>query len=79
MNAHIITLLNVSGITKRNARLALVRAGKVSANTLMSRLVYPFNNALRSFNIRTHCQKLMRSFCRHAFSRCQQSTSMMPL
>ena len=60
MNTHLITLLNVSGIAKRNARLALLRAGKVCANTLMSRLVYPFNNALRLFNIRTPCQKLMR-------------------
>ena len=79
MNAHLIKLLNVSGIAKRNARLALLRAGKVCANTLMSRLVYPFNNALRLFNIRTPCQKLMRRFCRHAFFLCQQSTSMMPL
>ena len=79
MNAHLITLLNVSGIAKRNARLPLLRAGKVWANTLISRLVYPLNHALRLFNIRTPCQKLMRRLCRHAFPLCQQPTSIMPL
>jgi hypothetical protein len=61
MNAHLKTLLNVSGIAKRNGGLPLVRAGKVYANTLRSRLVCPLNHALRPFDIRTPCQKLVRS------------------
>ena len=79
MNPHLITLLNVSVIAKRNARLPLVIAGKVCANTLMSRLFPPLNHALRLFNIRTPCQKLMRRLCRHTFSLCQQPTPMIPL
>ena len=79
MNAHLITLLNVSGIAKRNGRLPLVRADKSSANSLMSRLVCPLNHALQPFNIRIPCQKLLRRLWRYAFSLCQQTTSTMPL
>ena len=79
MNTHLITLLNVSGIAKRNGRLPLVRAGKVCVNTLMSRLVYPLNHALRPVGIRAPCQKLLRRLGWHAFSLCQQPASMMPL
>ena len=79
MNAHLKTLLNVSGIAKRNGRLPLVRAGKVCVNTLMSRLVYPLNHLLRPFDIRTPCQKIVRRLCRYAFSLCQQPASMMVL
>ena len=79
MNAHIKTLMNVSGIAKRNGRLPLVRADKVCTNTLMSRLVYPLIRVLRPFNIRTPCQKLVRRLWRYAFSLCQQPASMMPL
>ena len=79
MNAHLKTLLNVSGIAKRNGRLPLVRAGKVCVNTLMSRLVYPLNHLLQPFDIRTPCQKIVRRLCRYAFSLCQQPASMMVL
>ena len=60
MNAPLKTLLNVSGIAKRNGRLPLVRAGKVCVNTLVSRQVYPLNDLLRPFDVRTPCQKLVR-------------------
>ena len=79
MIAHLKTLLNVSGIAKRNGRLPLARAGKVCVNTLMSRLVCPLNRALRPFGIRTPCQKLVRRLWRYAFSLCQQPASTMPL
>ena len=36
MNAHIKTLMNVSGIAKRNDRLSLFRTGKGNNNVLMS-------------------------------------------
>ena len=78
MIAHLKTLLNVSGIAKRNGRLPLLRAGKVCVNTLMSRLVYPLNHLLRPFDVRTPCQKLARRLWRYAFSLCQQLASMMP-
>ena len=77
MNAHLKTLLNVSGIAKRNGRLPLARAGKSSANSLMSQLVCPLNHALQPFDIRTPCQKLVRQLCRYAFSLSQQPVSMM--
>ena len=77
MNAHLKTLLNVSGIAKRNGRLPLARAGKVCVNTLMSRLVYPLNHLLRPFDVWTPCQKLVRRLCRYAFSLCQKPASMM--
>ena len=79
MNAHIKTMMNVSGIAKRNGRLPLVRAGKVCVNTLMSRQVYPLKHLLRPFDIHTPCQKLLRRLWWHAFSLCQQLASMMPL
>ena len=77
MNAYLKTLLNVSGIAKRNGRLPLDRAGKVCVNTLMSRQVYPLNHLLRPFDIRTPRQKIVRRICRYAFSLCQQPASMM--
>jgi hypothetical protein len=79
MNAHLKTLLNVSGITKRNAGLPLVGTDNVCANTLMSRLVCPLNHALRPFDIRTPCQKLVRRLWRFAFSLCHEPASIMPL
>ena len=79
MNVYLKTLLNVSGIAKRNGRLPLARVGKVYVNILMSRLVCPLNHALQPFNIRIPCQKLLRKLWRHAFSLCQQPASMMPL
>ena len=79
MNAHLKTLLNVSGIAKRNGRLPLARAGNVCVNTLMSRLVCPLNHALQPFDIRIPCQKLLRKLWWHAFSLCQQPASMMVL
>ena len=77
MNAHLKTLLNVSGIAKRNGRLPLDRAGKVCVNTLMSRLAYPLNHLLRPLDIRTPCQKIARRLCRYAFFHGQQPASMM--
>ena len=77
MNAHLKTLMNVSGIAKRNGRLPLVRAGKVCVNTLVSRLVYPLNRVLRPFDVWIPCQKLVRKLCRYAFSLCQKPASMM--
>ena len=77
MNAHLKTLMNVSGIAKRNGKLPLARVGKVYANILMSRLVCPLSHALRPFDIRTPCQKIVRRLCRYAFSLCQQTASMM--
>jgi hypothetical protein len=59
MNTYIKTLLNVSGITKRNDGLPLIREGKVSGNTFMSRLVCPLNRTLQSFDIRKSCLKLI--------------------
>jgi len=79
MNAHITTLLNVSGTAKRNDGLPLLRAGKVYANTLMSRLVYPLNSALRLFGIWIPCQKSVHRLWRHAFSLGQQPASIIPL
>lgn len=79
MNDHLKTLLNVSGIAKRNGRLPLVRAGKVCVNTLMSRLVYPLNHLLRPFDIRTPCQKIVHRLYRYAFFLGQQPASMMVL
>ena len=58
MNAHLKTLLNVSGIAKRNGRLPLARAGKVCVNTLMSRLVCLLNHALQPFDIRDTLPKI---------------------
>jgi hypothetical protein len=77
MNAHIKTLMNVSGIAKRNGRLPLARAGKVCVNTLVSRQVYPLNHLLLPFDIWTPYQKIVRRLCRYAFSLCQQPASMM--
>ena len=77
MNAPLKTLLNVSGIAKRNGRLPLARVGKVYVNILMSRLVCPLNHALKPFDVRTPCQKLARRLCRYAFFLCQQPASMM--
>ena len=57
MNAHLKTLLNVSGIAKRNGRLPLVKVGKVLNNRLMSWLNYPLNHPLRPFDIHTPCQE----------------------
>lgn len=79
MIAHLKTLLNVSGIAKRNGGLPLVRAGKVCAKTFMLRLVYPLNHVLQPFDIRTPCQKLVRRLWRYAFSLCYAPASMMPL
>jgi len=79
MIAHLKTLLNVSGIAKRNGKLPLVKAGKVCVNTLMSRLVYPLNHFLRPFDVRAPCQKLARRLWRYTFSLCQQLASTMPL
>ena len=79
MIAHLKTLLNVSGIAKRNGRLPLVRAGNISANSLMSRLVCPLNHLLRPLDVWTLCQKLVRRLWRYAFSLCQQPASIMPL
>jgi hypothetical protein len=77
MNAHLKTMMNVSGIAKRSGRLPLARAGKVCVNTLMSRQVYPLNRLLQPFDIRTPCQKIVRRLCRYAFPLCQQPASMM--
>jgi hypothetical protein len=77
MNAHLKTLLNVSGIAKRNGRLPLARAGKVCVNTLMSRLVHPLNHLLRPFDVWTPYQKLVCRLWRYAFSLGQQPASMM--
>ena len=77
MNAHLKTMMNVSGIAKWNGRLPLARAGKVCVNTIMSRQVYPLNRLLHPFDIRTPCQKIVRRLCRYAFSLCQQPASMM--
>ena len=77
MNAHLKTLLNVSGIAKRSGRLPLARAGKVCVNTLMSRQIYPLNDLLRPIDNLTPCQKIVRKLCRYAFSLCQQPASMM--
>jgi hypothetical protein len=53
MNAHLKTLLNVSGIANRNGSLPLVRAGKICANSLMSLVDYLLNHTLRPFDIWT--------------------------
>ena len=77
MNAHLKTLLNVSGIAKRNGRLSLARADNISANSFMSRLVCPLSHALQPFDVWTPYQKLVCSLWRYAFSLCQQPASMM--
>ena len=77
MNAHLKTMMNVSGIAKRSGRLPLARAGKVCVNTLMSRQVYPLNHLLRPFDVWIPCQKLVCRLWRYAFSLCQQPASMM--
>jgi hypothetical protein len=58
MNAHLKTLLNVSGIAKRNDSLSLVRTGEGNNNMLISHPVHPLNRALRPTEIRTRCQKI---------------------
>ena len=79
MNAHLKMLMNVSGIAMRNGSLPLLRAGNVCVNALVSRLVYPLNHALRLFDIRTPCQKLVRRLWCYAFSLCYEPTSIMLL
>ena len=79
MIAHLKTLLNVSGIAKRNGRLTLARAGNISANSLMSRLICPLNHLLRPLDIRIPCQKIVCRLWRYAFSLFQQPASTMPL
>jgi hypothetical protein len=79
MNAHLKTLLNVSGIAKRNGRLPLVKVGKVLDNRLMSWLSYPLNRPLRPFDIHTPVRNFIHRLRRYAFSLCQQPASMMPL
>ena len=77
MNAPLKTLLNVSGIAQRSGRLPLARAGKSSANSLMSQLVCPLNHLLRPFDVWTPYQKLVYRLWRYAFSLGQQPASMM--
>ena len=79
MNAHLKMLLNVSGIAKRNGRFTLARARKVCVNIFISRLVYRLKHLLRSFDIRTFCQKLLRRLWRYAFSLGHEPASIMPL
>ena len=67
MNAHMKTLLNISGITKRNHNLPLVWVGKVCGNTLILRLVYPSIGTLQPFDTLTTSQKLMLKLQQYAF------------
>ena len=78
MNTHIKSLLNVSGITKQNDGLPLIREGKVSGNTLMSRLVCSLNRTLQPFDIRKSCQKLTRRLWLYGFFSVSIIASMMP-
>ena len=61
------SLLNVSGITKRNDGLPLIREGKVNGNTHVPRLVSPVNQVLRSFDIWKSCLKLTRRLWLYGF------------
>ena len=79
MNAHIKTLMNVSGIAKRNDRLSLLRTGKGNNNVLMSWPVPSLNRALRPIEIRTRCQKSNAPVLTVNFSPLSVSPSMMGL
>ena len=79
MNAHIKTLMNVSGIAKRNGRLPLVRADNISANSLMSRLICPLNHALQPFDIRDTLPKITAQALVACISLCQQPAWIMLL
>ena len=79
MIAHLKTLLNVSGIAKRNGRLPLARADKVCANTLISQLFFPIKSSLAAVQHPVTLPKLMRRLWQYAFSLCQQPALIMPL
>jgi hypothetical protein len=61
------SLLNVSGITKRNDGLPLIREGKVSGNKHVPRLVSPVNRTLQPFDIRKSFQKLICRLWQYGF------------
>ena len=57
MPDHMKMQLNISGISKRNDNIPLVRVGKVCGNTLIFRLVYPSISTLQPFNTLKSSQK----------------------
>ena len=67
MNALMKTLLNISGITKRNHNLPLDCVGKAYNNTLILRLVYLSIGKLQPFDTLTTSQKLMLKLQQYAF------------
>jgi hypothetical protein len=78
MNTHIKTLLNSSGIAKRNASIPLAGACKVNGNARIPQLISPTNKDLRTINLQTFGQKLMRLFTLCAFPLNQYPASMRP-
>lgn len=67
MIALLKSLLNVSGIANRNDGLPLARKGKVSGNTLMSRLDYSLNRTWQPFDLRKSSQKLTHRLLLYGF------------
>ncbi len=59
MPDHMKMQLNISGISKRNDNISLVRVDKVCGNTLIFRLVYPSISTLQPFNTLKSSQKLI--------------------
>jgi hypothetical protein len=78
MNTHLQTLLNSSGIAKRNVGMSLLGAYKISGNINVPQLISPVNQMLRPFNTQTPCQKLIHRFWLHAFSLSKHPASMRP-
>ncbi len=76
MYTHIRTLLNSSGITKRNVSIPLVGVCKINGNARVSPLINPANQTFRLINIQTSGKKFMCRFSLHAFSLSQHPTLM---
>jgi hypothetical protein len=67
MNVYMKTLVNISGITKRNHNIPLVCVGKICGNTLILQLVYSSIGTLQPFDIQKFSQKLMHCLGHYAF------------
>jgi len=76
MNTHTKTLLNSSGIAKRNVSVPLVGACKVSGNARVPQLINPVNQTFRPIKIQIFGKKFMYRFSLHAFSFSQHPAMM---
>ena len=78
MNTHIKTLLNSSGIAKRNVSIPLVGVCKVNGNARVPQLINPVNQTFSTDQHTDIQQNLMCRFSLYAFSLSQHPASMMP-